>query len=270
MSFSNREGYEEPKHSPLGSMSGALKNDIWTEIYTIINNNYISYGTTGYGDSTYRDDNAKALWTKFFEQSISDLPHAGGFLKKIESLYKKLKWNQVYDLIEFFLKKINRKEISEKFNSILEENNSSYRIMNNIVQPISDKKTIEIMESAYNDAPNKEIQNHLINAQNFYSNKQNPNFSNSCLESIKAVEAVCRFILHNDKTLGDNVKELKNNKNYDQHIIAVLEKIYAFRNDNSAHAKKPGGYQPNRDDAMLIHAICCGFINYFKSGNKNR
>ena len=119
------------------------------------------------------------------------------------------------------------------------------------------------MESAY-DTSNKEIKNHLKNAQILYSNKKNPEFNNSCLESIKAIEAVCRIILANQKILGDNLREFKKTEKYNQHIIAVLEKLNVFRGDVIAHAVKPDNYLPKREDAILIHTVCCDFINYFQ------
>lgn len=65
--------------------------------------------------------------------------------------------------------------------------------------------------------------------------------------------------------MGDNVKEAKNSTEYNQHIVALLEKLNAFRNDVLSHATKKDGYSPTREDAILIHTISCGFVNYFKS-----
>ena len=126
------------------------------------------------------------------------------------------------------------------------------------------------MESAQNNSLSEEIREHLHKAQILYSSKQNPDFNNSCLESIQAVEGICRLILDNNKILGDNIRELKKSKSHNQHIIAALEKLNAFRGNDVAHAKNKGSYIPNREDAILIHTICCGFVNYFKSKKQNK
>jgi hypothetical protein len=266
MNFSEREGHKKITPNTLETMSDGLKNAIWTSIYTIIYKSFISHGSTGYGDSNYRDENAKSLWTKFFQKSISNLPYAGNYLREIEPFYQALKWNEVYDLIEFLLpiKTINHRTTSD-FNQILKEHNAGYRIIDSIVQPISDKETIAAMESANNNSLSEEIREHLHKAQSLYSRRQNPDFSNSCLESIKAVEGTCRLIMNNEKILGENIKELNKSKNYSQHIISTLKNINAFRGDEVAHATKEDGYLPTREDAILIHTISCGFINYFKS-----
>lgn len=264
MNFGEREGYEKPKYNSLESMDASLKNAIWTVIFTHINNHYISWGITGYGDSTYRDAKAENLWTEFFEQNISHLPYAGNYLRDIEELYINLEWFEVYNLMEFFLRQSNFFK-PEEFNKVLAKHNSAYRVIDLIVQPILDKEVINAMESAQHNALTKEIKEHLYAAEALYSNKQNPNFNNSCLESIKAVEGTCRAILNNDKILGENIKELRKLQKYNKHIIAILEKINAFRNDVVAHATKQDGYSATREDAVLIHIISCGFVNNFKS-----
>lgn len=269
MNFSERGGYKKPKHNPLESMSTSLKNAIWTVIHKYVNNRYISEGNTVYGNGTYSDAKAENLWTDFFEQKISGIPNAGYYLRDIEELYNNLAWYEVYDLIEFFLGQ-NNPFNPDAFNEILTKHNSAYRVIDSIVQPISDKKVIETMESAHNNAFSEEIREHLHKAEILYSNKQSPDFNNSCLESIKAVEGTCRFILNNEKILGDNIKEFKSSKEHNQHIAAILEKLNAFRNDAVAHATKQNGYSTTREDAILIHTMCCGFVNYFKSKTQNK
>lgn len=268
MGFSEREGYKKSRINPLESMDNILKNGIWTEIFSLINQELISHGVTGYGDTSYKTRGASSIWTEFFNKSISDLPYAGKFLEEIEPLYKNLQWYEVYDLVEFLLNLIGqykRKQLENQFNKILEKNNAAYRIISDIVQPISNKGTIDIMESAIKNSLRQEIKEHLKKAQALYSDKQKPDFNNSCLESIKAVEGSCQAIFNNKKIFGDNIKQFKKEGTYNQHIIAILEKLNAFRGDVAAHARKPGQDSPNRETAILIHTISCGFINYLKS-----
>ncbi|APF04610.1 TPA: hypothetical protein ACJ5DT_001454 [Legionella pneumophila] len=99
----------------------------------------------------------------------------------------------------------------------------------------------------------------MENAEKHYSRKQDPDFNNSCLESIKAIESCLRSKFNNKDNLGDNINKLRG-ASYNQHII---DKINAFRGHDNAHATKSNGYKPTREDAILIHSICCSFINYF-------
>src|SRR5690606_37703589 len=104
----------------------------------------------------------------------------------------------------------------EKFNKVLTKYNAAYRVINSIVQPISDENIIKNMEAAKNSSLSQEVREHLYKAQTLLSHKKYPDFNNSCLESIKAVEGTCRIIVGNEKILGDNIKEIKK-LNYNQH-----------------------------------------------------
>lgn len=261
MSFSEREGHKKPKQNPLESMDNSLKMAIWNDIYKNIKFNHISLGTS-YGDDCYKNNEARKLWTDFFEKNLSKLPGPREYLDEIENLYSKLAWNEVYDLIEYFL---NKNQLNpSKINKVLTKHNAAYRIINSIVQPITNTEVVNALELAANNAMTTEIKVHLEKAELLYSNKKNPDFNNSCLESIKAVEGTCRLILKNEKILGDNVKEIKHSTNHNKHIAEMLEKLNAFRNDVPAHATKKDGYIATKEDSILIHTICCGFINYFK------
>ncbi|HAT6823705.1 TPA: AbiJ-NTD4 domain-containing protein, partial [Legionella pneumophila] len=263
MNFSQREGYKDISLSPFEGMSTGLKNAIFNEIHSVINE-FISLGMTGYGDSSYKGKNAELLWTVFFEKKKSILPYAGDFLKEFESLYDSLKWYEIYDLIEYLITLSNLRNdlIEVKFNQLFEKYNSPYRLINKVVQPISSEETIAMINTAFENAPTQESKQHLENAEKHYSRKQDPDFNNSCLESIKAIESCLRSKFKNKDNLGDNIKKLRG-ASYNQHIVSIIDKINAFRGHDSAHATKPDGYKPTREDAILIHSICCSFINYF-------
>ncbi len=264
MSFSKREGYKPANPRQFEGISIELKNAIFNEIHSMIKE-FISPGTTGYGDTSYRGINAELLWTNFFENRSSTLPYAGDFLEKFEYLYDSLEWFRIYDLIEFVATLSNvRNGYILKINKILEKYSSPYRLINNIVQPISSIETINVINTAIEIAPTKESKQHLENAQKLYSKKEEPDFNNSCLESIKAIESCLHSIFNNNDILGNNIKKIKGTS-HNKHIISIIEKINAFRGDVSAHATKPDGYLPTREDAILIHSICCSFINFFIS-----
>lgn len=263
MDFSEREGYKDTSPGQFEGMSKGLKNAIFNETHSIVNE-FISPGVTGYGDSSYKGQNAEWLWTIFFEKKISTLPYAGDFLKEFESLYDSLEWFEVYDLIEYFITLSNNRSslLEKKFNQLLDKYNSAYRLINKVVQPVSSKETIEIINTALKNAPTQESKQHLENAEKHYSRKEDPDFNNSCLESIKAIESCLHYMFNNNDILGANIKKLRGTS-YNQHIVSIVDKINAFRGHDSAHATKPDGYQPTREDAILMHSICCSFINYF-------
>ncbi|MFW2571481.1 AbiJ-NTD4 domain-containing protein [Legionella sp. 29fVS95] len=265
MNFSKREGYENTTPNQLENMDEQLKDDIFNAVYKIIKT-FIWPGVTGQ-DASYHSNNPQFIWENFFHKRVSELPYAGYFLKQFESQYNALPWYKVYDLIEFLIPLPDIHEnIPRVLNTVLERNNSPYRIINNIVQPISNKETIEMIDTAFNNVPTQETKKHLEKAEHLYSQKQRPDFNNSCLESIKALESYLRYFFNNKEILGDNIKRL----NLNQHIKKIVTGINAFRNDVSAHATKPDGYLPTREDAILIHCLCCTFINYLSTLKANQ
>lgn len=262
MNFSAREGYKQLPVNQLEEMGSELKNQIFNEIYTTISN-FVSFDVGGYNDINYVGKNAHKIWTNFFNKKISTLPEAQNFLQEFENLYNTLQWYEIYDFIEFLIS-IKNETLIPKFNQIFEKNNSPYRFINKIIQPISSDEIVKIIDSSYKNSPTKEVKNHLMTAEKLFSRRNDPEFNSSALESIKAIESCLRYIFNNQKILGDNIKSLKKDS-YNRHLISILEKINAFRGDVSAHATKPDSNIPAREDAILIHCMCCSFINYFMS-----
>jgi len=276
MSFSERAGIIKPKYGELGSINDNLKNDIWTLMYKIINSN-ISIGTGGYNGSEYhKKDIAESLWTDFFNKNIIKLPPAEDYVKEIDKLYQGLEWNKVLDLIEYLLIKqdstLQKNALSQEFNEKFKKHDSPYRIINNIVQPVSDGETIKYMEEAIENSPNSIVKNHLEEAQRLYSNRKATarSFSGSSLESIHAVEASCHIIFNNTAQLSDNIKNFTKDGKMNKHVIKILDKINQFRGDVAAHADKENGYNCSLEDAILLHSVCCGFVNYLKMYSSGR
>jgi arsenate reductase-like glutaredoxin family protein len=195
------------------------------------------------------------------------MPYARDYLEKINYLYDELNEEEVIGLINFILERNlpNKEKIKNIFSGILEENNAPYRIINGMVQPFSDKEITAILENAYQHAPNEIIRKHLVNAERLYSDANSFDYRTSCQESINALEACLQFFYKNKDRLGQNINRLEKDGKYDKHIVQCAKKIYAFRNDNTAHANKSNGYQPDKEDALLIHTLCCGFVYYFRN-----
>lgn len=254
-------------------MSQSLKNGIWSVINKMCKE-FVIDEVTGYGDSTYRNRNdAELLWVNFFHKDIDEISFAGYYVQKVKSCYKALSSAQIVELVNFILLRYSAKtdENRSKFNKILEDNNAAFKIVNNILQPIVDVEVSDKIETAYKSAPTVIIRNHLRKAEEFYSDPSRPDYRSSCHESMCALEAALHYYFNNEDRLGSNINRLKTNKahrTHNLHIIASLEKISAFRNDDTAHAEKKASYKINKEDAILIHTICCGFVYYFKDKNR--
>ena len=181
-------------------------------------------------------------------------------------LTKECEWYEVYDFIDIHLgvldeeKKIQR---AQQYNELFEQEKSGYRVVNNSVEPITNKQEIEIIEAASN-SPYHSVNEHLQKALDFYGDRKNPDYENSIKESISAVEAMCCIINGKDSTLN---KAIENLKNKGLHIHPALEKafisLYAYTCDEKGirHAGIDFVNAP-AEDAKYMLVSCSAFINY--------
>lgn len=82
---------------------------------------------------------------------------------------------------------------SDAFNKILEKENSAYRIIDGLVQEITNQDEISEIETAINDNPIQHSKDHLKQALKMMSDRENPDFRNSIKESVSAVESLVNF-----------------------------------------------------------------------------
>jgi len=140
--FSERYGYKTSKILQVESIDDALKNRIWSYIYEYSEfehgQNHIIY---------------KYIWVNFFKLCIDEIPVCRNgevylieFLKIAKYIYfNELKWHEIFDFIEFMQRiyssedKSKAKSFSEAINGILEEEKSGYRMIGNLITPITDE-----------------------------------------------------------------------------------------------------------------------------------
>lgn len=207
-------------------------------------------------------------------------------LKKIRDYFFNCQWYEVYDFLEFMVgytitlktesyceapeynHEIN-KEFINACNKILEEENSAYRFVDNIISPIiSEEEISEIERAVKNNELDKfsPISIHLKQVLESLSNRENPDFRNSIKESISAVEALCNLIVGKKTTLGDCLKKLEQKIDLHPAFKDALNKLYGFTSDANGirHSLNeiPNLYS---EDARFMLVICSAFVNYLKS-----
>jgi len=264
MKFSDRSGYKPRKDLQEESMDKELMISLWNCIHPIVESciDYITF--TSYEVPKYKNSIPYNLWTKFFKQMADEFPSAEDFIPSLRSSYERLTWNEVYDLIEFIINEEphNTDRFISELNRVLDDNNSAWRISDRIIQPLTDKRLLETVKKAKDGDNNSRVQHHLNKAEDLFSRKKNAHYDNACLESIKALEAFLdtQDLKKRSQQLSDRIKSLKGR--YNSLILEALNKINAFRGD-AAHASSMKDYQVSKEDAILIHVICCAYINYF-------
>ncbi|MDY6460499.1 hypothetical protein [Acinetobacter faecalis] len=123
-----------------------------------------------------------------------------------------------------------------------------------------------------NSNPYSGIQQHLKQALQLISDRQNPNYAKSMQESISAVEGLAMKLLNHDSiTLGKAIPQLKNKYGLHQNLLASLEKLYAYTCDeDGVRHGSPNESTVTFSEAKFTLVACTNFINYLIDKTKDQ
>lgn len=263
--FSRRYGYNIEKIQ-LEYASDKLKLRIMAAFYKEEFDTYEVFDWTGY--TTGIEDMMIEMGAPYkFPKNNVDKQ------KNVESLQKFIldssEWYTVFDFIERYLAMSNEttaNRMAKEFNRILKDEVSAYRIIDNLVVPVTNEGELTTLEEAIN-SPYDSVSIHITKALALYAERKNPDYENSIKESISAVEAMCCIITGMtgaQATLGNAIKQLKNRG---VHIHNAMEKaflsLYGYTSDESGI--RHGGMRFNDvppEDAKYMLISCSAFINY--------
>ncbi|MEO1261584.1 MAG: hypothetical protein AAFZ15_22455 [Bacteroidota bacterium] len=269
MKFSERIGAKKPKFIQIEGIDRELKNRIWN----IMNDQFLtrlrglaSYKRYKQFSYDFQDTILKIEAKHLSETQLTDL------IKN--SLFDK-QWWVAYDILEFILDQIKNFQIIDgelfksKVNKVLEEENAGYRIINDLLVPISNEVEINEIENTIEVTGKysglKGANFHLSQSLLLMSRKADPDYRNSIKESITAVESTCR-ILTNESTLGKAIKKLESKGvSINKELEKGLEKLYSYTNnktDGIRHAIIDQVGEPDFEDAKFMLVSCSAFINY--------
>lgn len=271
--FSERYGYVAPR-------SAVIKDDmplvIVNAVYNCIEDLKAKYDSYMYYNYFSLEQD---VW-RFFLNLRSDYFKHGVLADYISSPQNK--WHEKLSLLEWVLKymaseseeKNNPKgmELCRYFSHCLnfefERLYYGYRIVDNLVVPITNEKEIEVIEKALADSKDN-IQVHLSEALKLFSDKEHPDFRNSIKESISAVEALCRE-LTGEETLGKALKRLEDNGiTIQNQLKEAFIKLYAYTNQPDTGIRHSlmdddATYHPSYSEAYFMLVSCSAFINYLR------
>lgn len=227
------------------------------------------------------------LWIEFLHERKNDF-HYGlyGTCTKVVStaflLDEKRPWFLKFDLIEktllfLRLKYFSRdnidhfsQQIVEKFvhniNHFLRDLNYGYRVVDDIVVPITTDEEMEAVKHAIDDSKDN-IRHHIHSSLELYSKRPEADYRNSIKESIYAVEAFCREKTSESK-LGTALKKLEVSGVVIPNMLkTAFEKLYAYTNQPDSgirHAlmDPDGDYVPGQEEALFMLVSCSAFLNY--------
>jgi len=280
MKFSQRIGLK-PLNPPLqlDSIDNDLRNTLWNILSINLIEGYQKYVNSHYQYETTLKEFCISLWHTFYKLPIDEMPKYTEDLEKyIRKSFFKFEWFEVYEFLEFIINfekiylVLNLEQFKIIVNKILEKESSGYRIVNNIIAPITNEIEIKEIQEALNVEFSifKPVNIQLNMALKKMSDRDNPDYRNSIKESISAIESTAKILIGDSKaTLGGALSELKK-KGLNSVLLEGYNKLYGYT--SSADGIRHGLMEESNcdfDDAKYMLVASSAFINYLVSkGNK--
>jgi len=272
--FSERYGFVKVRDTfQIESMDDALKNRLWNQfrIYFI---DILEFKGINRKIIKYEHDYLlfKQIYDKFFK--ISEVPERdiAQLSLKIKKLFFNLDWFFIYDFIEYISEIYPSVEYSSDFrkviNQVLEEEMSGYRFIGNYIVPIIDEVEIKEVEEAL-DCKYTPVRQHLSNALELLSDRENPDYQNSIKESITAVESVAKIITGKETDLASCIKvmDIDLNKQFKTSMINLYG--WTCKEDGIRHGHTKEELKTSFEEAKYMLVSCSAFVNYLIAKNKD-
>lgn len=178
-------------------------------------------------------------------------------------------WYILFDFIERYLAikdEVKAVEMRTAFNKALADEVSGYRIVGNLVVPITGEAELETIKKAM-DTPYSSVNRHVEKALELFADRKNPDYENTVKESISAVEAMCCIITGmtgTQATLGKAIKKLKD-RGVQIHpaMESAFSSLYGYTSDQDGI--RHGGIDFKDvpvEDAKYMLVSCSAFVNY--------
>ncbi len=274
--FSQKYGFADIRDSlQIETMDDALKNRLWnTFLLLYVNPLLTEYMSESYG---LKNDKEKKfiyeLYDQFFKTSDEPPISPKKSLKiDVKKRFFNLKWFEVYDFIELVPEIFHDQSINIQFrkqvNVVLEEEMSGYRFVDNYIAPIVDEVEIQEIEEAVG-CEYTGVKQHISNAIEHLSDRENPDYVNSIKESISAVESLCKIYLGNNSPLGSCLNQLS--FEFSPTFKQGISKFYNWTSSDAGirHGSTDEEMIITFEEAKFMLVICSSFINYLiaKKGN---
>lgn len=266
--FSEKYGYKKEKSILFEQVSEELRNRIWNLFYqSEIKDGGLASKRLGIALNGGQTIEEKIV--DRFGLLVNTLGKETPETQLKQRVIKLFCWYEVFDFIEIhlsFLEEDEKKIRIKQYNEILEQEKSGYRIVCDVVTPITNEQEISVLEKS-SHTEFTSVNEHIRKAVDLYADKQSPDYENSVKESISAVESICCIITDSsgaDATLGKTIKKLKDNG---IHIHSAMEqafiKLYGYTSDEDG--VRHGGIDFNNvmaEDAKYMLVSCSSFVNY--------
>jgi len=199
--FSEQYGFKKVTDSfQINSINEELKNRLWNSIKIY----YIDPIKTQIGiEDSYNIIDMKAfgfiknIYDGFFKTHEEPLLTKKSLKVNLKEKYFKLEWFEIYDFLEFISSVFSDQSVNKEFklqiNTVLENESSGYRFIDDYITPIIEDIEIEEIEEALKCSYSG-VKRHLSTSLELLSDRESPDYVNSIKESISAVESILNIL----------------------------------------------------------------------------
>jgi len=275
MLFSERYGYKKINEALLReNMPEHLRTRIWNvfykDVFIIKHWGGVSPGKT-FLEPVFNF--VITLWDRFFKKNIQYVDehkyYPSMVVDEIKHLFFQLPWYEVYDFIDFFAQfpweyedfKELKIRVLQEINLVLQQERAPYRIINDIVTPLTSEEEIKEVEKALSVSDKfKPVRDHLEKALRLMSDRKDPDYENSIKESISALESLVQILRGKRGTLGKLIDEL----NIHPALKEGFRKLYGWASDEEGirHGKFGEPFDLGFAEARYTLITISAFVNY--------
>jgi len=267
--FSERNNFIEVRDTfQISSMDNALRNRLWNQFRRY----YIDTINIYLGDFKEKEHYTFfiKLYDAFFKTAKKPDENVNRLIKDVMLLFNNLEWYEVYDFIEYISEIYDNKEVNSLFkktvNQVLESEMSGYRFVDNYIAPIIDEIEIKAVEEAF-ESKYTPVKQHLSNALELLSDRENPNYQNSIKESITAVESLAKIITGKETDLAKCLKIMDIDLN--GQFKTSMTNLYGWtcKEDGIRHGHTGEELKTSFEEAKYMLVSCSAFVNYLIAKN---
>jgi len=267
-SFSRRQGLVDVKAAQMSKMDKELRTGLWNALIKDYWNQPRSRVLVE--SFTKTKLSVKAIWDRFYKLPLDKMPLIwDSTLYELHERFFALKWNEVYDCIEFMATldqacRFGRVEtfINDCY-SVLVRECSAYRFVGGIIAPVTNDQELSEIEQA-TASPHDAIRIHIETSLQKLSSRENPDYRNSIKESISAVEAAVKLIDGSQKgSLPGALRRIKASIGLHPALEEGIQRLYGCTSDDQGirHALMERSTL-SLDDARFMLVSCSAIANY--------
>lgn len=276
LTFAQAEGVEPlPQQLKLREVSQECSAALWAIVHDSFQKDHYSDGM-GYGGGSYLTGAWRTImevWHvtrehKYVDEFNIDYAQRQSHLKAIITSKDYL---IVFEFIQFLIQRPDCPyRLAAGLGIVLERTRSAYRIVDDLVVPISTDEEAEAITLALDAAASAKArgpQAHLRNAANQLTSGQ---WAASIRESISAVEGAAKSIEPSASTLGPALAKLQSSIGLAPEMKKAFGSLYGYASSGNGvrHALVfEGESDVTERDALFMFGACAAFVGYLLNAN---